>query len=57
MIVKVKIFRSSNVNKIEEDVNNFIKDKEVIDIKQSIGGFETATKDIKSNIVITVIYK
>lgn len=55
--MKIKIFRSTMIDKIEEDVNDFIKDKEVIDIKQSIGGFETATKEIKSNIVITVMYK
>lgn len=55
--MKIKIFRSTMIDKIEKDVNDFIKDKEVIDIKQSIGGFETATKEIKSNIVITVMYK
>lgn len=33
--MKVKVFDSRNVNDFEEMVNEFIKDKEVFDIKQT----------------------
>jgi hypothetical protein len=31
--MKIKIFRNLYLNELEEDVNEFIQDKEIIDIK------------------------
>ena len=35
-IMKVKIFDDDHELDLEEDVNNFIKDKEVVDIKYNV---------------------
>lgn len=44
--MKVKIFSYNYTNDLEEQVNNFIKDKEVIDIKFQVNytGINTNTK-------------
>ena len=55
--MKIKIFKGFTVNNLESKVNEFIQDKEVVDIKQSavIDGFTGGTTELY--IVITVMYK
>jgi len=54
--MKIQIFSDSNVNSLEDGVNKFIKDKDIIDIKQS----QSAVTDYNVsnvNVTITVMYK
>lgn len=52
--MKVKIFVGSNIKSLEGEINEFIKDKPVIDIKYQSMGLATRynATGIPSNVVI-----
>lgn len=54
--MKVKIFKGFYTERLEENINDFISDKDVIDIKQSAMESETAIGGKSYCIVVTVVY-
>lgn len=52
--MQIKFFKGTNILKIEKEVNEFIKDKEVTDIKQSVCTKEGWTY---SEMTVMVMYK
>lgn len=52
--MQIKIFKALSAKKLESDVNEFIKDKEIIDIK---GSSCTAESWKGSETTIIVMYK
>lgn len=54
--MQIKIFKGTNIKKLEEEVNEFIKNKNVIDIKQSVGDYESVMGNPKGHIFITVLF-
>lgn len=55
--MKIKIFKNTDVEEIEKEVNYFMQNRNVVDIKQSIGDFKDDTGNFKNYIVITVLYQ
>lgn len=53
--MKVKIFSYNYTNDLEEQVNNFIKDKEVIDIKFEVT--YSGTTNVNPKYSALVMYK
>lgn len=54
--MKVKIFKGFHAEHLEKNINDFISDKDVIDIKQSTMESETAIGGKSYCIVVTVMY-
>ena len=56
LVMKVKIFKGFHAEHLEKNINDFISDKDVIDIKQSTMESETAIGGKSYCIVVTVMY-